>query len=133
MFDVNAIRKNFPLLQREVNGKRLVYLDSGATAQKPECVIECVEKMYREHNANIHRGVHHLSEEATRMYEAARELVREFIGAEYREEVIFTAGATASLNTVAYAWGAKVIISSSARWSITPILCRGNSLPSVRV
>ena len=109
MFDVNAIRKNFPLLQREVNGKRLVYLDSGATAQKPECVIECVEKMYREHNANIHRGVHHLSEEATRMYEAARELVREFIGAEYREEVIFTAGATASLNTVAYAWGEKFL------------------------
>ena len=96
-------------MQREVNGKPLVYLDSGATAQKPECVIKCIEQMYRECNANIHRGVHHLSEEATRMYEAARELIREFIGAAHREEVIFTAGATASLNTVAYAWGEKFL------------------------
>lgn len=109
MFDVYTIRKDFPLLQREVNGKPLVYLDSGATAQKPECVIKCIEQMYRECNANIHRGVHYLSEEATRMYEAARELIREFIGAAHREEVIFTAGATASLNTVAYAWGEKFL------------------------
>ena len=109
MFDVYTIRKDFPLLQREVNGKPLVYLDSGATAQKPECVIKCIEQMYRECNANIHRGVHHLSEEATRMYEAARELIREFSGAAHREEVIFTAGATASLNTVAYAWGEKFL------------------------
>lgn len=109
MFDVDAIRRDFPLLQRDVNGKPLVYLDSGATAQKPECVIECINRMYREHNANIHRGVHHLSEEATRMYEAAREQIRKFIGAEHREEVIFTAGATASLNMVAYAWGEKFL------------------------
>ena len=109
MFDVYTIRKDFPLLLREVNGKPLVYLDSGATAQKPECVIKCIEQMYRECNANIHRGVHHLSEEATRMYEAARELIREFIGAAHREEVIFTAGATASLNTIAYAWGEKFL------------------------
>ena len=109
MFDAYTIRKDFPLLEREVNGKPLVYLDSGATAQKPECVIECISAMYREHNANIHRGVHHLSEEATRMYEAAREQIREFIGAKHREEVIFTAGATASLNTVAYAWGEKFL------------------------
>lgn len=109
MLDVKAIRDDFPLLRREVNGRPLVYLDSGATAQKPECVIECIERMYRQYNANIHRGVHHLSEEATRMYEAAREQVREFIGAEHREEVIFTAGATASLNTVAYAWGEKFL------------------------
>lgn len=105
MFDVDNIRKDFPLLQREVNGRPLVYLDSGATAQKPECVIECIERMYREHNANIHRGVHLLSEQATEMYEAARERVRQFIGAEHREEVIFTAGATASLNLVASSWG----------------------------
>lgn len=109
MLDVKAIRDDFPLLQREVNGRPLVYLDSGATAQKPECVIECIERMYRQYNANIHRGVHHLSEKATRMYETAREQVREFIGAEHREEVIFTAGATASLNTVAYAWGEKFL------------------------
>ncbi len=109
MFDAYQIRKDFPLLQREVNGRKLVYLDSGATAQKPECVIECVEQMYRQYNANIHRGVHHLSEVATEKYEAARELVRAFIGAEQKEEVIFTAGATASLNLVAAAWGEKFL------------------------
>lgn len=109
MFDVYNIRKDFPLLAREVNGRSLIYLDSGATAQKPQCVIECIDRMYREHNANIHRGVHHLSAVATEMYEAAREDIRKFIGAECREEVIFTAGATASLNTVAYAWGERFL------------------------
>ena len=109
MFDVETIRKDFPILSRSVNGKPLVYLDSGATAQKPECVIELVNRMHREQNANIHRGVHHLSEEATSMYEAARECVRAFIGAAAREEVIFTAGATASINTVAYAWSEKFL------------------------
>jgi cysteine desulfurase/selenocysteine lyase len=109
MFNVEEIRKDFPILSRKVNGKDLVYLDSGATAQKPLQVIERVDDMMRLHNANIHRGVHHLSEQATEMYEAARESVRRFIGAECREEVIFTAGATASLNTIAYAWGEKFL------------------------
>lgn len=109
MFDVESIRKDFPILSRQVNGKPLVYLDSGATAQKPERVIELINRMHREQNANIHRGVHHLSEEATSMYEAARERVREFIGAAAREEVVFTAGATASINTVAYAWGEEFL------------------------
>ncbi|MFR9566816.1 MAG: aminotransferase class V-fold PLP-dependent enzyme, partial [Rikenellaceae bacterium] len=105
MFDVEKIRSEFPILSRKVHGKPLIYLDSGATAQKPECVIEMVDYLHRQLNANIHRGVHYLSEEATVMYEAAREAVRLFIGAKYREEVIFTAGATASINTVAFAWG----------------------------
>lgn len=109
MFDVEQIRADFPILSREVNGKRLVYLDSGATAQKPECVIEMINNLHRESNANIHRGVHHLSEVATEMYEAARERIRQFIGAKEREEVIFTAGATASLNTVAYAWSERFL------------------------
>lgn len=109
MFDVNTIRKDFPILLRQVNGKPLVYLDSGATAQKPKCVIDAVNRIHCEQNANIHRGVHHLSEETTSMYEAARERVREFVGATAREEVIFTAGATASINTVAYAWGEKFL------------------------
>ena len=109
MFDPNNIRKDFPILSREVNGKQLVYLDSGATAQKPECVIEAVNRMHRQQNANIHRGVHRLSEEATQLYEQARERVRGFIGAQAREEIIFTAGATASINTVAYAWGEKFL------------------------
>ena len=109
MFDVELIRKDFPILSREVNGKALVYLDSGATAQKPECVIELINRLHREYNANIHRGVHRLSEDMTQMYEAARERIREFIGAKQREEVIFTAGATASLNTVAYAWSERFL------------------------
>ena len=109
MFDVERIREDFPILSREVNGRPLVYLDSGATAQKPECVIQKIDQLHRMANANIHRGVHHLSEEATRMYEEARERVRHFIGANSREEVIFTAGATASLNTVAYAWSERFL------------------------
>lgn len=109
MFDVELIRKDFPILSREVNGKGLIYLDSGATAQKPECVIELINRLHREYNANIHRGVHYLSEQMTQMYEAARERIREFVGAAEREEVIFTAGATASLNTVAYAWSEKYL------------------------
>ena len=107
--DINSIRNDFPILGRKVNGKPLIYLDSGATAQKPECVIEAVNRLHREQNANIHRGVHRLSEEATELYEQARERVRTFIGAEQCEEVIFTAGATASINTVAYAWGERFL------------------------
>ena len=94
---------------REVYGKPLVYLDSGATAQKPLAVIEMVDYLQRGLNANIHRGVHYLSEEATTLYEAARERIGAFIGAAEKEEVVFTAGATASLNTVAYAWGEKFV------------------------
>ncbi|MBR3887336.1 MAG: cysteine desulfurase [Alistipes sp.] len=107
--NVESIRRDFPLLQRSVNGKPLTYLDSGATAQKPERVIEAVNRMHREQNANIHRGVHLLSAEATELYEQARERVRSFIGAATHEEVIFTAGATASINTVAYAWSEKFL------------------------
>ena len=109
MFDAADIRGDFPILDSEVNGKPLVYLDSGATAQKPQQVIRCIENLYKRHNANIHRGVHRLSEEATELYEAARNKVQRFIGASAREEIIFTAGATASLNTVAYAWGEKFL------------------------
>ena len=107
--NINSIRNDFPILGTKVNGKPLIYLDSGATAQKPERVIESVNRLHREQNANIHRGVHRLSEQATELYEQARERVRGFIGAEQREEVIFTAGATASINTVAYAWSEKFL------------------------
>ena len=105
MFDVNEIRSQFPILERTVHGKPLVYLDSGATAHKPLCVTRMVERLHNELNANIHRGVHYLSAEATSLYEQARERVRGFVGASEREEIIFTAGATASINMVAYAWG----------------------------
>ena len=107
--NIDTIRNDFPILGRKVNGKPLIYLDSGATAQKPERVIEAVNRLHREQNANIHRGVHRLSEEATELYEQARERVRMFIGAAQREEVIFTAGATASINTVAYAWSERFL------------------------
>ena len=109
MFNVEKIRADFPILEREVNRHKLVYFDSGATAQKPLSVINLTDRLYREYNANIHRGVHHLSGQMTDMYEAARERVREFIGAEHREEVVFTAGATASINLVAYAWSEKFL------------------------
>lgn len=109
MLDIARIREEFPILSRTVYGRPLVYLDSGATAQKPRAVIECTERLYRELNANIHRGVHYLSSEATAMYEAAREQIRTFIGASSREEVIFTSGATASLNTVARSWSERFL------------------------
>lgn len=109
MFDVEQIRKEFPILGREVYGRPLVYLDSGATAQKPEVVIRTVDRLHRELNANIHRGVHYLSEQATEQYEEARAEVARFIGAREKEEIIFTAGATASINLVAYAWSEKFL------------------------
>ncbi len=109
MFDVDQIREEFPLLSRTVYGKPLVYLDSGATAQKPLQVIETLDRLLREGNANIHRGVHYLSEEATAAYEEARARIASWIGAAEKEEVVFTAGATASINTVAYAWGDRFV------------------------
>ena len=109
MFDVEKIREEFPILSREVYGRPLVYLDSGATAQKPLAVIGCVDTLHRELNANIHRGVHWLSAETTARYEAAREEIRTFIGASRREEVIFTSGATASINLVAHSWGERFL------------------------
>ena len=107
MFDVEKIRAEFPILSREVYGKRLTYLDSGATAQKPKCVVEKMSELLLNENANIHRGVHRLSEEMTVRYEEAREVVRAFIGASHREEVVFTSGATMSLNLVASSWCEK--------------------------
>lgn len=109
MVDVEKIREEFPILARKVYGKPLVYLDSGATAQKPLAVIDTVDYLHRELNANIHRGVHLLSEEATELYETARTQIAAFVGAAEKEEIVFTAGATASLNTVAYAWGGKFV------------------------
>lgn len=109
MLDLKAIREEFPILAREVHGRPLVYLDSGATAQKPLCVIDEIDRLHRELNANIHRGVHFLSEQTTELYEQARERVRAFIGAASRTEIVFTAGATASINLVAQAWSEKFL------------------------
>ena len=109
MLDLKKIRADFPILSRTVYGKPLIYLDNGATAQKPACVIETVDQLHRTLNANVHRGVHFLSEESTVQYEAARETVRQYIGAESTAEVVFTAGATAGINTVAYSFGERYI------------------------
>lgn len=109
MFDVEKIREEFPILSRKVYDRPLVYLDNGATAQKPLAVIETVDRLHRDLNGNIHRGVHFLSEEVTTEYEAARARIAEFIGAAEKEEIVFTSGATASLNAVAYAWGGRFV------------------------
>lgn len=100
MINVNKIRADFPILNRKVNGKPLVYFDNGATTQKPKPVIDAIVKYYSEQNANIHRGVHTLSREATELFEAARKTVANFIGAQ-SEEIVFTAGTTDSINIVA--------------------------------
>lgn len=107
--NIEKIRDEFPILGRTVNNRPLVYFDSGATAQKPRCVIRLTEELMAEHNANIHRGVHHLSGRMTDMYESARERIRRFIAAREREELIFTSGATMSINLVATAWSAKYL------------------------
>ncbi len=105
-FDVARIRKDFPILDREVRpGVQLIYLDSTATSQKPEAVIEAMNAFYRRSNANIHRGVHTLAEEATALYEQARTKVAKFINAASPNEVVYTRNTTESLNLIAYAWG----------------------------
>ena len=107
--DVEAIRRQFPILQRRIKGNPLVYLDNGATSQKPQCVVDSVENYYREFNSNIHRGVHHLSQLATQAYEDAREIVRAYINAEHAHEVLLTSGTTESINLVASSWGRKYL------------------------
>lgn len=103
--DIRDIRSHFPILDQQVNGKDLVYLDSAATSQKPQAVIEAVSTYYREYNSNVHRGVHTLGTRATDGYEGAREKVRKFIGAKSTQEIIFTRGATTGLNIVAQSYG----------------------------
>jgi len=103
-FDVERVRRDFPILQQQVGGNPLVYLDNAATAQKPLAVIEAVDRYYRETNANIHRGVHTLAERATGQYENAREKVRGFINAAEVREIVFTRGTTESVNLVAQAY-----------------------------
>jgi len=103
--DVYAIREQFPILDREVKGKPLVYLDNAATSQKPKVVIDALVNYYSGYNANIHRGIHTLAEEATAAFEATRDTVQHFIQASSREEIIFTRGATEGINLVAYTWG----------------------------
>jgi len=105
IYDVQAIRAQFPILSRKVKGKDLVYLDNAATAQKPTAVIDALVHYYSHYNANIHRGLHTLADEATAAYEASRVAVKDFVGASSPDEIIFTKGTTESINLVANAWG----------------------------
>jgi cysteine desulfurase/selenocysteine lyase len=102
---IPKIREDFPILKRQVNGKPLIYFDNAATSQKPNVVIDEMDRYYREYNANIHRGIHKLAEEATLAHEEAREKIAKFINAKHTEELIFTRNATEAINLVAYAWG----------------------------
>ena len=101
MYNINKVREDFPILQREVYGKPLVYLDNAATTQKPLCVLDAMREEYLNVNANVHRGVHYLSQQATDLHEAAREKVRQFINARKTEEIVFTRGTTEAINLVA--------------------------------
>ncbi len=107
MYDVDKVRKDFPILERRIGEKRLVYLDNAATSQKPRPVLEALDEYYEAHNANIHRAVHRLAEEATAAYEASREKVASFLGAPEARGLIFTRGTTEAINLVAYAWGRR--------------------------
>ncbi|MEM6939301.1 MAG: cysteine desulfurase [Pseudomonadota bacterium] len=104
MFDVTKIRADFPILSREVNGKPLVYLDNGASAQKPQVVIDAVTRAYAQEYANVHRGLHYLSNLATEKYEAVRGTVAKFLNAASEKEIIFNSGTTEGINLVAYGW-----------------------------
>jgi len=103
--DIQSIRSSFPILSRKVKDKPLVYFDNAATTQKPQAVIDALSGYYQNYNANIHRGIHSLAEEATAAYEATRDTIKTFINAAFREEIIFTRGVTESINLVAYSWG----------------------------
>jgi cysteine desulfurase/selenocysteine lyase len=107
--NITDIRNDFPILSTKVYGKPLVYLDNGATTQKPQAVLDKVNEVNTTYNSNIHRGVHALSERASEEYEIAREKVRSFINAGKKEEIIFTSGTTGSINTVAFSFGERYI------------------------
>nr|WP_325252018.1 cysteine desulfurase [Amylibacter sp.] len=106
MYDVQKIRADFPILSREVNGKPLVYLDNGASAQKPQAVIDAITRGYAEEYANVHRGLHFLSNLATEKYEAVRATIQTFLNAAHEDEILFNSGTTEGINLVSYAWAA---------------------------
>ena len=132
MYDVNKIRKDFPILSREVYGKPLVYLDNAATTQKPRQVIQALVDYYEGYNANVHRGVHALSQEATDHYEEARAKVARFIGAQSASEIVWTRNASESLNLVAYTW-AQQNIREGDEIVVTPYEHHSNLVPWQKV
>ena len=104
-FDISAIRAEYPVLRQKVYGKDLIYFDNGATSQKPQVVLDAIDKYYSQENSNIHRGVHHLSQVATAQYEEARAIIQKYINAPLQEEILFNSGTTAGINMVAYSFG----------------------------
>ncbi len=108
-FNIKQIRSDFPILQQQVYNKPLIYLDNGATTQKPRVVIDTIRELQETQNSSIHRGIHYLSEQMTGRYESARETVRAFLNAASTQEIIFTSGATGSINTVAFSFGEKYV------------------------
>lgn len=107
-FNVREIREEFPALRQQVYGKNLIYFDNGATSQKPKLVLDAINLFYSKENANIHRGVHYLSQRATTDYEAARQRIQRYLGARKSEEIIFTKGTTDSINLVAFSFGSTL-------------------------
>lgn len=126
--DVAQIRKDFPILNRVIDGKALVYLDNAATSQKPVQVIESLTNYYENYNANVHRGIHTMSEEATTAYEAVRETVRKFISAKETCEIIFTRNTTEAINLVAYSWGKQNVLAGD-EIVISPMEHHSNFVP----
>jgi cysteine desulfurase/selenocysteine lyase len=133
-FDLARIREDFPILKQTVKGKPLIYLDNAATSQKPQVVIDALNRYYREENANIHRGVHHLSEKATDLFEQARVKIQHWINAKESKEILFVRGTTEAINLVAQSYGRKHLKMSdeipSPRWSIIPTSFMADALPT---
>jgi len=126
--DPAEIKRDFPIFERKIHGHRLVYLDNAATTQKPEQVLAALNSYYRYHNANVHRGLHTLAEEATLAYELTRKKVAEFIGARAPEEIVFTRNATEAINLVAYSWG-RANIGPGDRLVVTQMEHHANLVP----
>jgi cysteine desulfurase / selenocysteine lyase len=128
MFDVNNIRADFPILSQQVRGRQLVYLDNAATTQKPQVVIDAINKYYSEQNSNIHRGVHFLSQQATTAYEDARKKIQQFINAPKAEQIIFTKGTTDGINLVAHSFG-KAFVKQGDEIIISALEHHSNIVP----
>ncbi|WP_432470584.1 aminotransferase class V-fold PLP-dependent enzyme [Amphritea sp. HPY] len=127
-FDIDAVRKNFPILGRRVYDQPLVYLDNAATSQKPREVVDCIQAYYLQTNANVHRGVYRLSEEATSAYEASRDIIQRFLNAKSRKEVIFVRGTTEAINLVAHSY-AKPLLSPGDEILISTMEHHSNIVP----
>ena len=129
MYSLEDIRKEFPILGKEVHGKPLIYLDNAATTQKPLCVVEAINEAYYSANANVHRGVHYLSQLATEHHEEARRRVARFIGAPSPEGLIFTRGTTEAINLVAYSAGEAFFLSEGDEILISTMEHHSNIVP----